>query len=49
MSYINVYAFFEDPEKIWRKVIVEEKEQDKNTQKRPSDGTKFQTRGLLLK
>ena len=26
MSYINVYAFFEDPEKSWRKRIAEEKE-----------------------
>ena len=25
MSYINVYAFFEDPEKAWRKKIAEEK------------------------
>ncbi len=29
MSYINVYAFFEDPEKTWRKVIAEEKEREK--------------------
>ena len=29
MSYINVYAFFEDPEKSWRKRIAEEKEQER--------------------
>lgn len=28
-SYINVYAFFEDPEKSWRKIIAEEKEREK--------------------
>ena len=29
MSYINVYSFFEDPEKSWRKVIAEEKERER--------------------
>ncbi len=29
MSYINVYAFFEDPEKTWRKVIADEKERER--------------------
>lgn len=29
MSYVNVYAFFEDPEKTWRKVIAEEKERER--------------------
>ena len=29
MSYINVYAFFEDPEKSWRKVVAEEKERER--------------------
>ena len=32
MSYINVYAFFEDPEKAWRKKIAEEKEREKYRQ-----------------
>lgn len=29
MSYINVYSFFEDLERSWRKVIAQEKERDK--------------------
>lgn len=29
MSYINIYTFFEDPEKAWRKVIAEEKERER--------------------
>ena len=29
MSYINVYAFFEDPERTWRKVIAEEKDRER--------------------
>ena len=29
MSYINVYSFFEDPEKSWRKVIADEKERER--------------------
>ena len=29
MSYINAYAFFEDPEKTWRKKIAEEKERER--------------------
>jgi len=29
MSYINVYAFFEDPERTWRKIIAEEKERER--------------------
>jgi len=29
MSYINVYAFFEDPEKTWRKIVAEEKERER--------------------
>jgi len=29
MSYINVYSFFEDPEKAWRKRIAEEFEREK--------------------
>lgn len=29
MSYINVYAFFEDPERTWRKVIADEKERER--------------------
>ena len=35
MSYINVYAFFEDPEKAWRKKIAEEKEREKYRQSNP--------------
>lgn len=29
MSYINMYAFFEDPERSWRKVLAEEKERQR--------------------
>ena len=29
MSYINMYAFFEDPEKAWRKVVAEQKERER--------------------
>ena len=29
MSYINMYAFFEDPEKTWRKVVAEQKERER--------------------
>jgi hypothetical protein len=29
VSFINLYAFFEDPEKEWRKKIAEEKQQEK--------------------
>lgn len=28
MSYINEYAFFENLEKTWRKVVTEEKERE---------------------
>ena len=35
MSYINMYTFFEDPEKAWRKKIAEEKEREKNRQSNP--------------
>jgi len=46
MSYINVYAFFEDPEKAWRKKIAEEKERDKNRQSDPQLSL-FPLRGSL--
>ena len=35
MSYINVYAFLEDPEKTWRKVVAEEKERERIRKNNP--------------
>lgn len=35
MSYINVYAFFEDSKKAWRKKIVAENEREKYRQSNP--------------
>lgn len=35
MSYRNVYAFFEDPEKTWRKAIAEEKERERIRKNNP--------------
>lgn len=41
MSYINVYAFFEDPEKSWRKVIAEEKERERLRKMNPQTKLEF--------
>jgi len=49
MSYINVYAFFEDPEKTWRKVIAEEKERERIRKNNPQTILDFEYEGLLLR
>ena len=41
MSYINVYSFFEDPEKSWRKVIAEEKERERMRYQDPQMTLRF--------
>ncbi|MEI6751967.1 MAG: transposase [Paludibacter sp.] len=35
MSYINVYTFFEDPERSWRKVIEEHNERERLLKNNP--------------
>ncbi len=47
MSYINVYAFFEDPEKSWRNVIAAEKEREKLRCNNPQR-TLFDMEGLTF-
>jgi len=49
MSYINVYAFFEDPERTWRKVIAQEKERERIRKNNPQTTLDFEYKGLLLK
>ena len=41
MSYINVYSFFEDSEKSWRKVIAEEKERERMRYQDPQMTLRF--------
>lgn len=41
MSYINVYSFFEDPEKSCRKVIAEEKERERMRYQDPQMTLRF--------
>ena len=41
MSYINVYSFFGDPEKSWRKVIAEEKERERMRYQDPQMTLRF--------
>ncbi|MEZ7936414.1 MAG: hypothetical protein QMB99_04425 [Paludibacteraceae bacterium] len=41
MSYINVYSFFEDPEKSWRKVIAEEKKRERMRYQDPQMTLRF--------
>jgi len=47
MSYINVYAFFEDPEKSWRKLIAMEKERERLRYNNPQR-TLFDLEGLTF-
>jgi Transposase DDE domain/Domain of unknown function (DUF4372) len=47
MSYIDVYAFFEDPEKSWRKVIAQEKERERLRYSNPQR-TLFDLNGLTF-
>lgn len=49
MSYINVYAFFEDPERTWRKVIAEEKTRERMRNNNPQTALTFEYEGLLLR
>lgn len=49
MSYINVYAFFEDPERTWRKVIAEEKARERIRNNNPQTALTFEYEGLLLR
>ncbi len=35
MSYVNMYAFFEDPERTWRNIIAEENERERMRKKYP--------------
>jgi hypothetical protein len=48
MSYINInmYAFFEDPERSWRKVVDEQKEREKIRTKNPQMALNFDYGGL---
>lgn len=41
MSYINMYVFFEDPEKSWRKVVTEQKEREKIRTNNPQMALSF--------
>lgn len=43
---INMYAFFEDPEKSWRKVIAEEKERERIRKIYPQMKLSFSYEGL---
>lgn len=47
MSFINMYAFFEDPEKSWRKVIAQQEEREKQRKNNPQR-TLFDMRGLTF-
>ncbi len=47
MSYINAYAFFEDPERTWRKRIAEEKERERLLKNNPQT-TLFPVQGAYI-
>ena len=46
MSYINMYAFFEDPERSWRKVVDEQKERERMRKIYPQMALSFDYGGL---
>jgi hypothetical protein len=41
MSYVNMYAFFEDPERTWRNIIAEENERERMRKKYPQMALNF--------
>ena len=49
MSYINAYAFFEDPERAWRKVIAEQNEKERIRKNNPQTALNFEYEGLLFR